>query len=86
MLFSNMETDKIKEYEEQIASLRAELELSKTHLETYHHEVETLMRQLQRNAQNIVILSTRLREHGLDYKITPDEKTKLSTDNADIRT
>lgn len=77
MLFSNMQ---------EVDELKIKLEEAEKIINDYHREVETLMRQLQRTGNNIIILSERLRAHGLDYKITPDEKTKLSTDNADIRT
>ena len=40
-------------------------------------EVVLLERQLQRNANNILILSQRLRDHNLEYRIIIDEKAKL---------
>jgi uncharacterized protein YhaN len=40
-------------------------------------EVVLLERQLQRNANNILILSQRLRDNNIEYRIVVDEKAKL---------
>lgn len=62
---------------QEIDELKLKLEEAEKVIKYYHQEVETLMRQLQRTGNNIIILSERLRAHGLDYKITPDEKVAL---------